>query len=71
MGISKVRERKDIEKVLVDRAFGDKNITEDEILKLLKELNQNKSAGPDELHPKSLHELRHSLVQPLAIIFNA
>ncbi len=59
-----------IEGIHVEIPFADKNINEDAILKLLKELNQNKSAGPDELHPKSLLELRLSLAKPLAIIYN-
>ena len=60
-----------IDRVPVQKPFIDKDMTTSEILKILKELNQNKSAGPDELHPKSLHELRNSISKPLEIIFNA
>jgi hypothetical protein len=55
-----------IEKQFEDRWFG-----ENEIRKLLDEINPNKSPGSDGLHPKALRELSKVIARPLAIIFNA
>ena len=55
-----------IEKQFEDRWFG-----ENEIRKLLDEINPNKSPGSDGLHPKALRELSNVIARPLAIIFNA
>ena len=38
--------------------------------KLLKDLDVTKSPGPDNFHPKVLHELADVIDQPLTIIFN-
>ena len=61
----------EIDNVELRYPFQDKEITEDEVLKILKDLKPNKSAGPDELHPKSLLEMREMLSKPLALIFNS
>ena len=45
------------------------NITADSIELKLKKLNTSKSAGPDKLHAKILHELRKEISKPLCIIF--
>ena len=43
--------------------------TEEDILHRLKILNNNKSPGPDGLHPRILHEIRYQITQPLKFIF--
>jgi hypothetical protein len=55
-----------IEKQFEDRWFG-----ENEIRKLLDEINPSKSPGPDGRHPKALRELSKVIARPHAIIFNA
>lgn len=45
-------------------------ISEEMVLEKLEKLNMNKSQGPDEIHPKLLHELRYQLVKPLTALFN-
>jgi cell division protein FtsI/penicillin-binding protein 2 len=49
-----------IEKQFEDRWFG-----ENEIRKLLDEINPSKSPGPDGLHPKALRELSKVIARPL------
>ena len=44
-------------------------ITAEMVQKKLKDLNPNKSPGPDKLHPKLLKELNNELSLPLSIIF--
>jgi hypothetical protein len=44
-------------------------IEEDVIFKKLLNLNVNKSAGPDQIHPRVLYELRNEIVYPLKLIF--
>ena len=46
------------------------HITEDQILKKLKQIKTAKSPGPDQLHPKLIKELADVLAKPLAIIYN-
>jgi hypothetical protein len=48
----------------------DVDISSDAVLKKLKELNPNKSAGPDKLHPRVLSELSSVIAEPLALIFS-
>ncbi len=43
--------------------------TEKEVADLLKELNTNKSPGPDKINPRVLQECAHQLSQPLTILF--
>ena len=45
------------------------SITKDEVCKLLKMSNCNKSPGPDGFHPQLLKELANELAEPLATIF--
>ena len=45
--------------------------TEDIILHKLNKLNITKSSGPDLLHPRILHEVRHQIATPLQLIFEA
>jgi hypothetical protein len=44
-------------------------LTEENILKRLSKIKIAKSPGPDGIHPRVLHELRHVLVRPLYRIF--
>lgn len=46
------------------------DITLSEVKVKLKNLNVTKSPGPDNIHPRILHELREELAAPLTIIFN-
>ena len=45
--------------------------SEEVILDKLNNLKVNKSPGPDSLHPRMLYELRHQLVTPLYMIYEA
>ena len=45
------------------------NINREDVQKKLKNLNQNKSTGPDKLHSRILKELYSVLDKPLAILF--
>jgi len=45
-------------------------IDEDIILKKLLNLHINKSAGPDQIHPRVLYELRNEIAFPLKLIFD-
>ena len=56
--------QKEVESVLRDIP-----ISEDEVLKKLKAINPNKSAGPDKIPSRVLKELSDVLVEPLTIIF--
>jgi hypothetical protein len=49
----------------------DVTINEEIVKKLLKEVNPTKSAGPDGIHPRILHELHLELSKPLTLIFNS
>ena len=42
--------------------------SEDIILHKLNKLNTSKSAGPDELHPKILYEVKNEISLPLSVI---
>ena len=44
-------------------------ITYEDILQKLSQINVNKSAGPDGLHPKILYEMRNEIALPLKIIY--
>jgi hypothetical protein len=46
------------------------NITEDDVIDVLKALNTTKATGPDEIHPRVLREASHVLGKPLAKLFN-
>ena len=45
-------------------------ISEDAVLDMLKNLNVNKSLGPDDIHPRMLHELADLLAAPITVLFN-
>ena len=47
------------------------NITEEIVLNKLKQLNVNKSPGPDQIHPRIVKELADVLVHPLYLIFRS
>ena len=47
------------------------HFTEDIILHKLSKLNVTKSSGPDMLHPRILYDVRHQVVTPLRMIFEA
>ena len=49
----------------------EKTYKESEILKLLQNLDVNKSFGPDGLHPKMLKELSATISKPITTIFNS
>ena len=44
---------------------------EEEVRKLLKDIDVAKTAEPDEMHPLVLHELRNEICKPLTFIFNS
>ena len=45
-------------------------VTEDLVFKKLSDLKTCKTPGPDELHPKILHELRSEISKPLMELYN-
>ncbi len=53
----------------VEAALQDITFTRQEVEDLLKELNINKSQGPDLLHPRLLFEARSEISRPLFLIF--
>ena len=50
--------------------FTETPFKEAEVERLLREVNINKSPGPDGLHPKALRELCNVISKPLTMIFN-
>ena len=48
----------------------DVEITEEIVLKKLKDLNVTKSQGPDEINPRILKEVADEIAQPLSILYN-
>ena len=59
----------DVERKIIDKMLEEVEITEEKVEKKLKKLNQNKSPGPDNVHPRILKELSAELAKPLSIIF--
>jgi hypothetical protein len=64
-------EKPPFNQVHIEKQFEDRWFEENEIRKLLDEINPSKSPGPDGLYPKALRELSKVIARPLAIIFNA
>jgi hypothetical protein len=54
----------------VQESISSVEITPKIVLKYLNKINISKAAGPDDLHPKILYELRENIKVPLSIIFN-
>ena len=49
--------------------FTDPSFCKEIIFKKLNNLKTAKSPGPDNIHPRTLYELRHELTLPLQILF--
>ena len=47
----------------------DIEITEDKVKQKLEDLNQNKSAGPDNQHPRVLKEISPAIAKPVSLIY--
>ena len=47
------------------------NVTEERVMKLIDNLNPNKSIGPDDVHARIIKELKEYLAEPLAYLFNS
>ncbi|XP_071954278.1 uncharacterized protein [Antedon mediterranea] len=45
-------------------------VTKEEVLTCLQQMNSNKSAGPDDVHPRVLKELKEIVATPLTPIYN-
>ena len=54
----------------VENNLSNIQITENDMLNVLKSLNVNKSPGPDGIHPKILRELCNELSYPLKVLFD-
>ena len=54
----------------VNNAIENISIPETAVHGLLKNVNVNKSLGPDDIHPRILHELADFLTSPITILFN-
>jgi hypothetical protein len=46
------------------------NIADEAVRDMLANINVNKSLGPDDIHPRILHELADVLTSPITIVFN-
>ncbi|KAI8500844.1 hypothetical protein Bbelb_216620 [Branchiostoma belcheri] len=58
-----------IDSIPVASRLEDIDISEEKVFEKLSELNQSKSAGPDNIHPRLLKELARHLCIPLNILF--
>jgi hypothetical protein len=52
------------------RTLAEVTVTEEMTVKQIDRLNQNKSPGPDTIHPRVIKEAKAELAEPLTIIFN-
>ncbi len=52
-----------------DSVLENLEFTIDDVKELLRDLNVNKSQGPDLLHPRLLFEARNEIAKPLFLIF--
>jgi hypothetical protein len=59
-----------LEDKITDESLAKAEFSEKQVMDKLLDLNVNKSAGPDEIHPRILRELARSIASPLTIIFN-
>jgi len=59
-----------IDPVEIKEPWTEINISQTDALKKLKNLNGNKSMGPDKIHPRVLKELAEELSLPFSILFN-
>ncbi len=50
--------------------FSSMEVTKEEVMKKLRELNPTKSPGPDGIHPKVLRETANVIAYPLSLVFN-
>ena len=58
-----------IQQRVVEEELREIKISEEEVLKKLKAINPNKSAGPDEIPARVLKELSEVLAEPLSILY--
>ena len=58
------------EERIYEEALSTINITEDIVMGKLKNIKQNKSPGPDNIHPRVLFEIRESISKFITIIFS-
>ena len=45
------------------------DITSDKVKKYLQAINPSKAAGPDEIHPRLIYEIRNEILEPLTTIY--
>ena len=57
--------------ILCNTQSSDMLFEQEEVRKLLKDLNVTKSPGPDLVHPRVLYELSEILAEPLCMIYNS
>ena len=58
------------EERVYDEALSDIDITENMVKEKLKAIKVNKSPGPDNIHPRALHEIKDSISEMITIIFS-
>lgn len=54
----------------MESLLSDMSVTSEDILKKLNSLRTDKSADPDNIHPKVLSEIKLSICHPLTLLFN-
>ena len=58
------------EERVYDEAISNIDITENMVKEKLKAIKVNKSPGPDNIHPRALHEIKDSISEMITIIFS-